>query len=327
MNRTEKKCFLGSAAFHGLLAVTFLFGSAFFTSHSKNNNVPPPITVIPEDAVKFVDGQSSGGKPGAPPPAKAAQPDKPAPVARAEKPPPPIAKPADKPVVKPPETLKPPKADKPKEPKQVAHEDKPEKHHGDDVPPKSKNIKKVTNTATNETHRLTDHVVKRSTVDLAAIRAQEAADAEAAQAERAYQDSLDRARKWQDVAGIAAGKIGGLGKGLTDRVVSVDGQNGLGNGPATANWRAAVGLLYTRAWVPPSDADASSTVDARVTIARNGDVLSAHVVRSSGNASLDRSVERVLRKVRQAPPLPDNAREDQRTVTITFDLNVKQALG
>ena len=331
MNRTEKKCFMGSAAFHGLLAITFLFGSAFFTSRSKNTDEPPPITVIPEDAVKFTDGKSSGGNIAAPPPAKALHPENPAPVARAV-PPPPIVKPVAKPVVKPPETAKPPKAEKLKEPKEVAHEEKSDKHHGEDPLKTPKNIKKIANTATNENHRLTEHVVKRQNVDLAVLHAKEeaeaAAAAAAAQVERDYRESLlDRSRKFEEVAGILKGKIGGISKGLTDRVVSVDGQNGLGNGPATANWRAAVGARYTLAWKPPADADDSAKVYARVTIARNGDVLSATIQKTSGDAALDRSVRQVLRDVRQAPRLPDDAKEDQRTVTILFDLTVKRALG
>ena len=312
MNRTEKKCFLGALASHGLLALAFLFGSAFF-NHAPSK--PPVITFeqVPFNFDKTTDGHSTGGNIAAPPPAKSTQPDKPAPVERAQPKPPPVA-------VKPPEPVKPKETVKPKE---VAHEKEQEqnKHKDGNEPPKPKTGKKVTNTATNDLHNLTSRPIKRSVVDLAAIRAQQEAEA---QADRDYQQNK---QKWVDVAGALNGAKNGIGKGLTGRIVSVDGQNGLGSGPATANWRAAVGELYTRAWVPPSDADTSSTVDARVTIARNGEVLTAHIVRYSGDAALDGSVQRVLKRVRQAPPLPDNAREDQRTVTITFDLKVKQALG
>jgi len=312
MNRTAKKCFLGSAGLHGLLALALLFGSAFF-NHTPSQ--PPVITFerVPDNIDKTTDGHSSGGNTAAPPPALSKTPEKPAPVERAQPKPPPVA-------VKPVEPVKPKDTAKPKD---VAHEKEPDhKTHGDEpVPVKPPKNNKPPETTKFDSRSLTSKVVRLPAVDLAAIRAQREAEA---QADRDYQQNK---QKWVDVVGALNGAKNGIGKGLTGRIVSLDGQNGLGSGPATANWRAAVGELYTRAWVPSSDADASSTVDARVTIARNGEVLTARIVRPSGDAALDKSVQRVLNKVRQAPPLPDNTKEDQRTVTITFDLTVKQALG
>jgi TonB family protein len=66
---------------------------------------------------------------------------------------------------------------------------------------------------------------------------------------------------------------------------------------------------------------------ASVTIARNGKVLSARIIRFSGNAEVNRSVQAALDRVKYAVPLPEEAKEDQRTIKINFDVNAKKALG
>jgi TonB family protein len=84
--------------------------------------------------------------------------------------------------------------------------------------------------------------------------------------------------------------------------------------------------VYTDAWVVPDGVtDDSATVTASVTIARSGEVLSTSIVKSSGNSLVDHSVKATLDRVPTVPPLPDGAKEEQRTVTINF--NVKAKLG
>jgi TonB family protein len=75
--------------------------------------------------------------------------------------------------------------------------------------------------------------------------------------------------------------------------------------------------------VPQSVTDNSATVTVSVTIARNGTVVSTEIIRRSGNAAVDQSVEAVLNRVKYAAPLPDDAKEDQRTVEIVFDVKSK----
>jgi TonB family protein len=58
---------------------------------------------------------------------------------------------------------------------------------------------------------------------------------------------------------------------------------------------------------------------AEVTIARDGTVVQARIVRFSGNVAVDDSVQMTLDRVRRLVPLPANAEEDQRTVTINFN--------
>src|SRR4051812_38967785 len=76
MSRLERKCFIGSAAFHGLLLVIFIFGSAFIGSHQEKPMTA--ITIIDLNGKmtdqKIATGGSPNGNPNPPPPAKIEQP-------------------------------------------------------------------------------------------------------------------------------------------------------------------------------------------------------------------------------------------------------------
>ena len=101
-----------------------------------------------------------------------------------------------------------------------------------------------------------------------------------------------------------------------------------GGGVPYANFLDAVKKIYSDAWlVPDSVTDDEATTTASVTIARDGTVMSSHITRPSGNALADASVEAALRRVTHAVPLPDGATEDQRTVTIKFNVKAKRGLG
>jgi protein TonB len=99
-------------------------------------------------------------------------------------------------------------------------------------------------------------------------------------------------------------------------------------GEAYASYDAMVKAVYDDAWQMPHDlTDASATCKVRVTIASNGDVLSAIIVSPSGHGSLDASVRRVLSAVKFVAPFPQGAKEKQRTYTISFNLKSKQGIG
>jgi len=103
--------------------------------------------------------------------------------------------------------------------------------------------------------------------------------------------------------------------------------DGRGSGPAYANFLQALKTVYTDAWNVPDGADDDATITSSVTIAKDGTVLSAHITRRSGNSIADNSVQLTLDRVRHAVPLPDDAKESQRTVTITFSVKAKRLLG
>ena len=58
MNRTQKKCLLGSALMHGLLVLVVLFGAAFFSGTKKE--FLPVLEMIPPGAIP-TDGPTRGG--------------------------------------------------------------------------------------------------------------------------------------------------------------------------------------------------------------------------------------------------------------------------
>lgn len=101
-----------------------------------------------------------------------------------------------------------------------------------------------------------------------------------------------------------------------------------GGGVTYASFRDGLKRIYSDAWIVPDGVtDDEATATASVTIARDGSVLNAHIVRRSGNPLADASVEAALRRVTKAVPLPDDAKEDQRTVTIKFNVKAKRGLG
>ena len=117
-----------------------------------------------------------------------------------------------------------------------------------------------------------------------------------------------------------------VGTGASSTEVRLHGPGG--GGVPYANFLQAVKSRYVRAWsVPDGVTDDSATAVADVTIARDGTVIEARIVKPSGNAAVDRSVRSVLDRVTWAAPLPDSASENQRTVTIHFNVRAKRGLG
>jgi TonB family protein len=100
-----------------------------------------------------------------------------------------------------------------------------------------------------------------------------------------------------------------------------------GGGPTYANYKQVVGSVYFQAWLVPDDVNTDAATVATVTIRRDGRVESARLIRSSGNAVVDRSVQATLDRVTDIAPFPEGAKEQQRTFTINFNLKAKQLLG
>jgi len=97
---------------------------------------------------------------------------------------------------------------------------------------------------------------------------------------------------------------------------------------AYANYASIVKTVYTVAWNVPEDAASDdANVKVSVTIANDGHVMESHIVEPSGDASVDRSVQRTLDQVQQIEPFPDGASEKQRTYIINFNLKAKRMLG
>jgi len=129
------------------------------------------------------------------------------------------------------------------------------------------------------------------------------------------------------VAKAASTAIESLNQSLSSPT-EVELRGGNGSGVSYANFLDAVRKIYSDAWIVPDGVtDDEATATASVTIARDGKVVSAKIIRSSGNALADASVEAALRRVTVAVPLPDNSKDRQRTVTIKFNVRAKRGLG
>jgi protein TonB len=101
-----------------------------------------------------------------------------------------------------------------------------------------------------------------------------------------------------------------------------------GNGPAYANYGDVVRAIYEQAWLPPDDAvNDDAITKVTVTIASDGTVVSARIIRDSGDAKVDNSVQRTLDRVTFVRPFPDGATDKQRTYIINFNLKAKRLLG
>lgn len=97
---------------------------------------------------------------------------------------------------------------------------------------------------------------------------------------------------------------------------------------AAANYAQVVKSVYEQAWTPPDDTSSdSANVKVRVTIARDGTVISAHVIEASGDRSVDRSVRDTLDRVQFIAPFPAGTDDTERTYIINFNLKAKRDLG
>src|SRR5262249_54203083 len=89
-------------------------------------------------------------------------------------------------------------------------------------------------------------------------------------------------------------------------------------GEAYENYAQAVKSIYQREWNAPDQmVDNDGVAKASIVIQRDGNVLSAHIIHSSGNPTVDRSVERVLERVKVIAPFPEGATDNERTFTIS----------
>src|SRR5947209_18271968 len=87
-----------------------------------------------------------------------------------------------------------------------------------------------------------------------------------------------------------------------------------------------VNNAYTASW-DLSTANAgsdSAVIRVSVTIARDGKVLSSSVVGLSGDAEVNKTVQRTLDHVTFIKPFGESAKDEQRTYKINFHFNAKQ---
>ena len=291
MNRLQKKCFIVVTGLHLLLALILLIGPGFLTSSSKPDETPV-IVFLPD--ITTDSAAQGGGSPNAGAPVAIPLPPQPAQQVTLPVPAPAVEKTPAPPVPKPPK-VKPQEVTPPKD---------------DPTPTES-----VRTTKPNKIEVSTTPVIRKPDAR-AAAQARAAAEARA---------EAEQTHRIASALNSAATSIrGGVSKGTDIKISSGPG----GGGPSYGNWLSAIKKIYTDAWIVPDGVtDDSATVTATVTIARNGDVISTSIVRASGSPIVDHSVRATLDRVTTTRPLPDGAKEDQRTVTINFNVKAKLGLG
>ncbi len=289
MDRLQQKCVIASAGFHLLLFVILLVGPAFLAPKSKVDN-SRILDVIPG---KLIDAAfSGGGNPqGRPPPPAPPEPRPPA-----------VTQPAPRP--------EPVKVREPEPPKEEVKPTKPDPSALEPSPDRKRKLPEVS----------TKPLIRRpdSTKTTKSPSTTSTADSE----ERRMADARRRR---------AAAVIGAAAQSLRDDIApgtSIEPLGPGGGGEVYASYDQAVKSAYWHAWIPPEDtaSDAAITT-ATVTIASDGTVLTARIVKPSGDTNVDKSVQRTLEHVTYIAPFPEGAKEKQRTYTIKFDLKARRLTG
>ena len=291
MNRLQKKCIIASAGVHLLLAAMLIFGPGFLSSRSRDDG-PPVLTFV---AIKTTDDAASGGGD------------------NTVKAPPALAT-AQEPALTPTPVVTPP-VQVPQPP--VVEQPTPQKVKKVVVAPKE--LPQIDTTIKSEPAPVKPaprkHEIKidttLKTTSTADLKAQRDAQAKAAAAE---QKRIASAFK-----NATAGIRGGV-SGSTEIRLAGPG----GGGVPYANFLSAVQTVYYNAWRQPDSAP-EVVAKVSVSIARDGTVISAHIISPSGNSTMDKSVQETIERVRYAAPLQESATEDSRTVIVNFKTQSPEA--
>lgn len=295
MTRLHKKCLIASTGTHAFLALLLVFGSAFFVAtdqplaHSKLQLVPPG--QVEATLTKGGNAQELTAAPTILSPPPPSRPTRPPP---SPLPPPPVASQTPKNVDPAPSTL----GNQTTEATNLKRSPNPRrKINRTDLTPIKPSAPSKTETETEAERE------SRDAARQAHINARQKLDAQFGDALKAFQHGIQP---------DSAVNVGGL-----------DGQ-------AFADYGALVQATYADAWKIIQDfSDDDAIAVVRVTVARDGRVLSSQFITRSGNTSMDRSVQRALDKVREQhlPPFPDSSKELERRFTIEFNLKTRRLLG
>jgi len=318
MSRTDLKCVAASSSLHLLLVLVLFVGPAFVSP--KPPQEPPLQDNEILDFVPLIttDEQiSGGGNPKANPPPAIAPIKEPA---RAPEPAPkePETKPEPKPEPK--HEVKVPKAKREPEPEPEPVKKSEPKLDPDALEPAKKKPRRpeISTEIVTRKNNKADEARKK-----ALEREREAERERVAEEERQYSMAVDSRRRLANTFNMAANN---LAEGMSSGT-SIELRGPGGGGVPYANFLQAVKSIYARNWhVPDGVTDDNATATADVTIARDGKVVTAKITVRSGNAEVDKSVQRTLDRVDYAAPLPQNASEDRRTVSIKFNVRARRLM-
>ncbi len=299
MNRLQQKCLIVSLGLHGLLLSLLVFGPGFLVSPQKQRPVPPPIDFVPLQVIN--EALAGGGNP----------------QGRLPTSPRPVPNQPERRFTAPPTPRHAPPRPNPPPPRRMT---KPQVHREavKEAPkPESDSLKPAHKWRPRKPQISTQLVTRRDT------RAESRRRAERRAREEARRLEAERRRLASSIEQTADA----IGSSLSSSSIRIEFKGPGGGGVPYAGFLQAVSSLYDQAWVLPNGVtDRNATAIASVTIARDGTVLEARIIRSSGNPEVDRSVRAALDRVTRTPPFPDGATETERTITINFNAQAKQAM-
>jgi TonB family protein len=138
------------------------------------------------------------------------------------------------------------------------------------------------------------------------------------------------AKEAQKARQLAASMLGNAANSLRDGATATEVKllGPGGGGIPYANFLDTVRTVYTREWMLPDDIeDDEATTLVSVTINKQGNVVRKSISRKSGNPAVDSSVQRTLDRVTYVAPLPASSADDERTVTIGFNVKAKKGIS
>ena len=333
MSRLQRKCVFASFTAHALLLALLVVGSAFMKAPAKQE--PVHFVKIFRDSKVTDDETQGGGNPNVPStvtPQPVAQPPVQAPVqplvqeppTKIETPPTPKVERIETPPPKKDPIKKPPKKDpKRNETPKITENPKPTVPKDNAKPPKheievSLDVKKPTVDAVAE--RLKQEKARAAKEER--IRQEKERQAQ----ERARLDAIEQANREYKQRMDALGNIVGKVENKMSTGVNIEMPSGP-DGEAFVNYADLIWTKYYEAWQTPEARDVRNPVRVEITIARDGRVISAHVIKASGDSQLDRSVRQALDRVTKLPPFPATSKDLQRTFRINFELKSKRQFG
>jgi protein TonB len=301
MSRLSKQCFFASAGLHLILLAAVIFGAGFLPKKPVKQDMEP-FHMMPASVIEslFDDPADVQGEPQpepvvepvqTPPEVEQPQPE-PEPIKQAEPDPAPVVipepvkpepvKPEPRPEPKP-EPVKVPKKELPKE-NTISKKEEPKK--------KEKPVIKISTVIKKNTTKAPVKTSPEKNVTPAPVRRNPASDFDPSRLERVGKGS----------------KI----KGVTTVF-----------GSALGNYGLKVQSAYDRRWTQSENlSNRNATVQVRVVVGTDGSIVSAKVVKESGVASLNQSIERLLDLVTHIPEAPPaGASLSDRTFTINFNIN------
>lgn len=293
IDRMQKKCLVGSLSVHGLLLVILFVGPAFL-SNPKNQN-EEIIDFIPSS---LVDAAVSGGgnRDAKPLPYNPQIPPKPP-----EPNVPVVPKPPE------PEPVKPAPEAKPEvKPEPVAKPDtRTEKIDPDAVEPAKKKGPNIS-------------------LKVETAKPGKKATSKNSPSTRPTQENAERQQLARQFGQAAASLRNG-----TASATRYEEYGPGGGGPSYAGFSTWVRTVYHDAWQPPAEVTLDDAiVEASVTIARDGKIVSSRITRRSGDTAVDASVQQTLDRVRTiGRSFPEGARERERSYIIEFNLRAKRGMA